>query len=70
MKRYEFRQGDILHFPYTTMQNGFYYAGPYWIYSKIEMEGVGKPIKMDGLQWITPEEEEELESNCLICMGL
>lgn len=49
-----------------TLQNGFYYATDYWIYSKIDMEGIGEPIKLDGLQWITPEEEEDLETNCTI----
>lgn len=30
------------------------------------MEGIGEPIKLDGLQWVTPEEEEDLETNCIV----
>lgn len=62
--RYQYQNDSNTRPPFATLQNGFYYATDYWIYSKIDMEGIGEPIKLDGLQWVTPEEEEDLETNC------
>ena len=65
--RYLFEKENHVHFPYLTLQHGFYFGTRYWIYSRIDKEGVGKPILYDGLQWISDEEEEELENNCIFC---
>lgn len=59
-ERYEIQKDDLSTVPIPTQQRGFYFASPHYFYSKASMEGIGEPLKQDGLTWL----EEDLDEKC------
>lgn len=56
---------DLESLPIPIRQLGFYYASSHWFYSKAEMEGINQPLKEDSVRFLTPEEEEAMETDCM-----
>lgn len=56
---------DLELLPIPTRQLGFYYASSHWFYSKVEMEGINQPLKEGSVRFLTPEEEDAMENDCM-----